>query len=47
MAFLLDDKLWSISSPEVATLNSSVVGDTTTQEWDAYGRGLDLAGPPR
>jgi hypothetical protein len=47
MAFLMDDKLWSISSPDVATLNSSVVGEATEEEWDTYGLGLDLAGPPR
>ena len=47
MAFLMDGQLWSISSPEVATLNSSVVGNATEEEWDGYGRGLDLAGPPR
>jgi hypothetical protein len=47
IGFLLDDRLWRISSAEVATLNSSAVGDTTAQEWDGYERGLDLVGPPR
>lgn len=46
-AFLMHDKLWPISSLDVAALNSSIVGDLTTEEWDAYERGLDLAGPPR
>lgn len=47
IAFLLDDRLWPISSANVATLNSSPVGETTQQEWDGYERGLDLVGPPR
>ena len=47
VAFLLDDRLWRIPSAEVATLNSSTVGDTTAQDWDGYERGLDLVGPPR
>ncbi|WP_367115124.1 hypothetical protein [Actinophytocola sp.] len=47
VAFLIDDKLWPISSPDVAALNSSIVGGVTDEEWDAYARGADLAGPPR
>ncbi|MGB3443184.1 MAG: beta-xylosidase [Actinophytocola sp.] len=47
IGFLLDDRLWRISSAEAAALNSSAVGDTTPQEWDGYERGLDLVGPPR
>lgn len=47
IGFLVDDRLWRISSADVATLNSSVVGNATPQEWDDYERGFDLVGPPR
>jgi hypothetical protein len=46
-AFLLDDRLWLLGSPDVATLNSSAVPTISQQEWDGYERGLDLVGPPR
>jgi hypothetical protein len=51
-AFLIEDRLWRISSPgvssaDVAASNSSAVGETSQQEWDGYERGLDLVGPPR
>jgi hypothetical protein len=45
--FVLDDKVWPISSPEVAALNSSVAAELSPTQWDGYARGLDLAGPPR
>lgn len=45
-AFLINDRLWTISSEKVATANSSVTLSITPQEWDAYERGLDLLGPP-
>jgi hypothetical protein len=47
VAFLLGDRLWPISSENVGTANSSISQDITPREWDAYERGLDLAGPPR
>jgi len=46
-AFLLDDRLWLVGSPEIATLNSSAAPAITPEEWDGYERGLDLVGPPR
>jgi len=47
IAFLMDDRLWRITTANVAAANSSPTLDITTQEWDAYERGLDLVGPPR
>jgi hypothetical protein len=47
IAFLMDDRLWRISSMTVASANSSAPLEITAQEWDAYERGLDLVGPPR
>jgi hypothetical protein len=47
IAFLMDDRLWRISSVTVATANSSASLNITPEEWDAYERGLDLVGPPR
>ncbi len=47
IAFLLDDRLWTITSDAVANANSSVSLAITPQEWDSYERGLDLVGPPR
>lgn len=47
VAFLIDDRLWQVRSPDVAALNSSPVLDMTRAEWDAYERGPDLLGPPR
>jgi hypothetical protein len=47
IAFLMDDRLWRITSENVATANSSASLSITPQEWDGYERGLDLVGPPR
>jgi hypothetical protein len=47
IAFLLDDRLWRITTGNVAAANSSAALDITPQEWDAYERGFDLVGPPR
>jgi len=47
LAFLMDDRLWRISSANVAAANSSTPLEITTQEWDSYERGVDLVGPPR
>lgn len=47
IAFLIDDKLWPVGSPDVAASNSSIVGNLTDAEWDAYQHGADLTGPPR
>jgi hypothetical protein len=46
-AFVVDDRLWRVTSPDVAALNSSITMPMTPQEWDGYERGLDLVGPPR
>lgn len=46
VAFLINDRLWPISSESVATANSSVTLGISPQEWDAYERGFDLVGPP-
>jgi hypothetical protein len=46
-AFMINDRLWPISSEAVATANSSASLTISTREWDAYERGLDLVGPPR
>jgi hypothetical protein len=47
VAFLLDDRLWQIGSPAVASANSSTAPVISPQQWDGYERGLDLVGPPR
>ncbi|TDV48973.1 beta-xylosidase [Actinophytocola oryzae] len=47
VAFLLDDRLWRITSGNVAAANSSTALSVTPQQWDGYERGLDLVGPPR
>jgi hypothetical protein len=47
IAFLMNDRLWRITTANVATANSSVTQDITQQQWDGYERGLDLVGPPR
>jgi hypothetical protein len=43
--FVLDDKLWQFSSPEVARLNSSAMSRMSDEDWDAYERGPDLDAP--
>lgn len=47
VAFMVDDKLWRIGSPQVAELNSSMVREIPAARWDSYERGPDLVGPPR
>lgn len=46
-AFLLDDRLWRITTENVAAANSSISQAISPQQWDAYDSGLDLVGPPR
>jgi hypothetical protein len=46
-AFLMDDRLWQISSENVVTSNSSIAPAIAPELWDGYERGLDLVGPPR
>jgi hypothetical protein len=47
VGFVLDDRLWRITSENVAAANSSQPTPITPQQWDGYERGFDLGGPPR
>jgi hypothetical protein len=47
IGFVLDDRLWRITSADVAAANDSQTAVITPQQWDGYERGFDLGGPPR
>lgn len=47
IGLVLDHRLWRISSPVIAQLNSSPILDVSPSTWDIYERGVDLVAPPR